>query len=47
MKIKTKMPVLFIGHGSPMNAIANNDFTQILKKLSNTIEKPKNNKCVL
>jgi 4,5-DOPA dioxygenase extradiol len=27
-----KMPVLFIGHGSPMNAIETNTFTQMLKK---------------
>jgi len=25
-----KMPTLFIGHGSPMNAIEKNDFTPIL-----------------
>lgn len=35
-----KMPVLFIGHGHPMNAILNNDFTQTLSKLSQTIDKP-------
>ena len=35
-----KMPVLFIGHGSPMNALFDNDFTQALKKLGKTIEKP-------
>jgi len=28
-----KMPVLFVGHGSPMNALQNNPFTQSLKKL--------------
>jgi len=28
-----KMPVLFIGHGSPMNIIADNDFTRSLAKL--------------
>ena len=25
-----RMPVLFVGHGSPMNAIENNDFTRAL-----------------
>ncbi|MFX1594236.1 MAG: hypothetical protein ACFFB6_12145 [Promethearchaeota archaeon] len=28
-----KMPVLFIGHGSPMNIVSDNKFTQNLKKL--------------
>ncbi len=34
---KTKMPLLFIGHGSPMNAIEENDFTKMLKGLSKWI----------
>lgn len=41
MNAKTKMPVLFIGHGSPMNALANNDYTRALNLLGKTIEKPK------
>ncbi|MFJ1269115.1 hypothetical protein ACD661_11140 [Legionella lytica] len=28
-----RMPVLFIGHGSPMNAIEKNDFTECLQQL--------------
>ncbi|MFX1389109.1 MAG: 4,5-DOPA dioxygenase extradiol [Promethearchaeota archaeon] len=36
-----KMPVLFIGHGSPMNIISNNKFTEDLKKLGKTLPKPK------
>jgi len=36
-----KMPVLFIGHGSPMNIISDNKFTQDLKKLGKDIPKPK------
>lgn len=35
------MPVLFIGHGSPMNGIENNDFTQYWKKLAEEIPVPK------
>ena len=35
-----KQPVLFIGHGNPMNAISDNNFTKSLKKISETIEKP-------
>ncbi|MFX1419239.1 MAG: 4,5-DOPA dioxygenase extradiol [Promethearchaeota archaeon] len=35
------MPVLFIGHGSPMNVISENKFTQDLKKLGKDLPKPK------
>jgi 4,5-DOPA dioxygenase extradiol len=35
-----KMPVLFIGHGSPMNAILDNNFTQHLSKISQNFERP-------
>jgi 4,5-DOPA dioxygenase extradiol len=34
------MPVIFIGHGSPMNAIQTNDFTMALGNVSKIIEKP-------
>jgi 4,5-DOPA dioxygenase extradiol len=34
-------PVLFIGHGSPMNAIETNSFTQMLSGLGRTLHKPK------
>lgn len=37
----TRMPVLFLGHGSPMNAIANNAFTNALTKLGETLPRPK------
>lgn len=37
-----KMPVLFIGHGNPMNAIEVNPFTESLKKLGESfVEMPK------
>ncbi len=36
-----RMPVLFIGHGSPMNAIEQNAFTSVLAKLSETLPTPK------
>lgn len=32
-----KLPVLFIGHGNPMNAIEDNDFTRVWKNIGNTI----------
>ena len=34
-----KMPVLFVGHGSPMNALEDNPFTQSLKKLGEQFKK--------
>lgn len=36
-----KMPAIFIGHGSPMNALANNEFTKHLKVLGQTLPIPK------
>ncbi|MFX1519203.1 MAG: 4,5-DOPA dioxygenase extradiol [Promethearchaeota archaeon] len=36
-----KMPVLFIGHGSPMNVISDNAFTQSLTNLGKTLPRPK------
>lgn len=35
-----KMPVLFIGHGHPMNAIRDNNFTRTLTKLGQGLESP-------
>ena len=35
------MPALFIGHGSPMNAIEDNPFSRHLKKLGEKIPKPR------
>lgn len=34
-----RMPVLFVGHGSPMNALEDNVFTQSLKKLGEPFKK--------
>jgi len=36
-----RAPAFFIGHGSPMNAIDNNAFTNSLKELGQSLEKPK------
>jgi 4,5-DOPA dioxygenase extradiol len=36
-----RMPVLFIGHGSPMNGIEDNEFSQRWKKMATEISKPK------
>lgn len=35
-----KMPVLFVGHGSPMNALEDNEFTREWKALAKGIKKP-------
>lgn len=36
-----KMPVLFIGHGSPMNAIEDNEFSKRWQQMGKEIRKPK------
>jgi 4,5-DOPA dioxygenase extradiol len=43
---ETIMPVLFVGHGSPMNGIEDNPFSQYWKKLATEIAKPKAILCV-
>lgn len=35
-----KMPVLFVAHGSPMNAIEDNEYTRNWAKIANEIPKP-------
>jgi 4,5-DOPA dioxygenase extradiol len=35
-----KTPVLFIGHGSPMNILYKNEYTKSLQKLGTTLPKP-------
>jgi 4,5-DOPA dioxygenase extradiol len=35
-----KMPVLFLGHGSPMNAIEENEFVKGFRKVGQEIQKP-------
>jgi 4,5-DOPA dioxygenase extradiol len=35
-----KLPALFLGHGSPMNAIETNNFTRTLTRLGEEIERP-------
>lgn len=36
-----KMPVLFVGHGSPMNAIEDNVFSREMKQMGKNVPKPK------
>lgn len=40
LKSTGKMPVLFLGHGSPMNAIEENEFVQVFRKTAQSFEKP-------
>ena len=36
-----KMPILFVGHGSPMNAIEDNQYTKTWRDIAKRIPKPK------
>ena len=36
-----RLPTLFVGHGSPENAIAHNAYTQALEKLAQELPRPK------
>ena len=37
---RRRMPVLFVGHGSPMNIIADNDFTRALQREGQALPLP-------
>lgn len=41
-----KMPLLFLGHGSPMNAIEDNEFVQGFKKIAATLPHPRAILCI-
>lgn len=45
-KSTDKMPVLFVGHGSPMNAIEENEFSAGWRKQGETLPKPSMILCV-
>jgi 4,5-DOPA dioxygenase extradiol len=40
MNIPEQMPVLFVGHGSPMNALENNEFSKGWMEIGKTLPKP-------
>ncbi len=40
------MPVMFVGHGNPMNAIMQNEFTKTWNKLGSQLPKPKAIICI-
>ncbi|WP_338734150.1 4,5-DOPA dioxygenase extradiol [Mangrovimonas cancribranchiae] len=46
MSNTSKMPVLFLGHGSPMNAIEENEFVAGFRKIGKEIPKPNAILCV-
>jgi len=35
-----RMPVIFVGHGSPMNATEDNEYSRTWKSLAKRIQKP-------
>lgn len=37
----TRMPAIFFGHGSPMNALEDNAYTRVWQQLGKTVPKPK------
>lgn len=41
-----KMPLLFLGHGNPMNAIEENEFVQGFRNVGKEIQKPKAILCI-
>jgi 4,5-DOPA dioxygenase extradiol len=41
-----RMPVLFLGHGNPMNALADNSFTQGFEQIAKTLPKPRAILCI-
>ena len=41
-----RMPVLFVGHGSPMNAIEDNEFSETWENLGKTLLRPKAILCI-
>ncbi len=45
-KKTAKFPVVFLGHGSPMNAIADNNFTKTLNLLGKDLPKPNAILCI-
>jgi 4,5-DOPA dioxygenase extradiol len=44
--VNTKMPVLFLGHGSPMNAIEDNEFSRGWQKAVQSLSRPKAILCI-
>ncbi len=43
---KNRMPVVFVGHGSPMNAIEENEFSLAWKQMAKELPRPSAILCV-
>jgi len=46
LKNSSKIPVVFVGHGSPMNAIEENEFVAGFRKLANNFPRPRAILCI-
>ncbi len=46
VKLTDQMPVLFVGHGSPMNAIEDNQFSRAWRSLGQALPRPKAILCI-
>lgn len=46
MKASERLPVLFVGHGSPMNAVENNEFSLTWEELGRALPKPRAVLCI-
>jgi 4,5-DOPA dioxygenase extradiol len=44
--VAKKMPALFVGHGNPMNAIEDNEFSRAWEEVGNVLPRPKAILCV-
>ncbi|HEX9571045.1 MAG TPA: 4,5-DOPA dioxygenase extradiol, partial [Burkholderiales bacterium] len=45
-KARSRMPAVFFGHGSPMNTLERNKYTETWRKLGESIAAPKAILCV-
>ena len=45
-RMTTRMPAIFFGHGNPMNALADNSYTQAWREIGRSITKPKAVLCI-
>ena len=46
LPVTSRMPVLFLGHGSPMNALEENEFVKGFREMAKKIERPKTILCI-
>src|SRR5262245_29258310 len=46
MATSTRLPALFLGHGSPMNTLERNRYTDAWRQLGETLPRPKGILCI-